>query len=115
MDNPDYVTREEATEALGVKPATLYSYVSRGLLRRVKDPAQRRSAYLREDVDRLKARHPGQPIKAEAAAGALRWGEPVVNTSITHIDAAGDRKSTRLNSSHVKISYAVFCLKKKNY
>src|SRR5215813_15090238 len=28
--------------------------------------------------------------------------------------AAGDRKSTRLNSSHVRISYAVFCLKKKN-
>src|SRR5690606_40011888 len=27
----------------------------------------------------------------------------------------GDRKSTRLNSSHVKISYAVFCLKKKIY
>src|SRR5690606_39349926 len=27
--------------------------------------------------------------------------------------AEGDRKSTRLNSSHVKISYAVFCLKKK--
>src|SRR5690625_7034371 len=27
--------------------------------------------------------------------------------------AAGDRKSTRLNSSHVAISYAVFCLKKK--
>src|SRR5437870_11359181 len=26
-----------------------------------------------------------------------------------------DRKSTRLNSSHVAISYAVFCLKKKNY
>src|SRR5690606_40315382 len=31
-----------------------------------------------------------------------------------HPDAVGqDRKSTRLNSSHVKISYAVFCLKKK--
>src|SRR5436305_7619187 len=27
--------------------------------------------------------------------------------------ATGDRKSTRLNSSHVRISYAVFCLKKK--
>src|SRR5690606_41741785 len=27
--------------------------------------------------------------------------------------AGGDRKSTRLNSSHVKSSYAVFCLKKK--
>src|SRR5690606_40370190 len=35
----------------------------------------------------------------------------------SHLDADGisaaDRKSTRLNSSHVKISYAVFCLKKK--
>src|SRR5690625_5559988 len=29
-------------------------------------------------------------------------------------DAEVDRKSTRLNSSHVAISYAVFCLKKKN-
>src|SRR5690606_39698242 len=29
-------------------------------------------------------------------------------------DCRGDRKSTRLNSSHVKISYAVFCLKKNN-
>src|SRR5690606_41484066 len=29
------------------------------------------------------------------------------------LDAKRDRKSTRLNSSHVKISYAVFCLKKK--
>src|SRR5690606_41902392 len=37
--------------------------------------------------------------------------------SLTAQDAAAamaDRKSTRLNSSHVKISYAVFCLKKKN-
>src|SRR5437773_9683297 len=29
-------------------------------------------------------------------------------------DLEGDRKSTRLNSSHITISYAVFCLKKKN-
>src|SRR2546430_7442183 len=31
-----------------------------------------------------------------------------------HRRAEGDRKSTRLNSSHSQISYAVFCLKKKN-
>src|SRR3989442_1852636 len=31
------------------------------------------------------------------------------------IKNSGDRKSTRLNSSHVRISYAVFCLKKKNH
>src|SRR5688572_31812789 len=30
-------------------------------------------------------------------------------------DEPGDRKSTRLNSSHSQISYAVFCLKKKNH
>src|SRR3712207_7261706 len=30
------------------------------------------------------------------------------------INTVGDRKSTRLNSSHANISYAVFCLKKKN-
>src|SRR5260221_3613136 len=30
------------------------------------------------------------------------------------LSATGDRKSTRLNSSHTVISYAVFCLKKKN-
>src|SRR5580698_10090928 len=35
---------------------------------------------------------------------------------LTHIPTASqrDRKSTRLNSSHMSISYAVFCLKKKN-
>src|SRR3712207_7934992 len=30
-----------------------------------------------------------------------------------HMNVRGDRKSTRLNSSHANISYAVFCLKKK--
>src|SRR6266511_5085056 len=33
--------------------------------------------------------------------------------SRTPLSAAGDRKGTRLNSSHVTISYAVFCLKNK--
>src|SRR5690349_22537514 len=32
-----------------------------------------------------------------------------------HTTPSEDRKSTRLNSSHVEISYAVFCLKKKKY
>src|SRR5690606_39794607 len=35
-----------------------------------------------------------------------------MRTLLTNVNE--DRKSTRLNSSHVKISYAVFCLKKKN-
>src|SRR3712207_7338082 len=48
-------------------------------------------------------------------------GDPTVNLTLIYLIIAGglgfpvlDRKSTRLNSSHANISYAVFCLKKKN-
>src|SRR2546427_8559179 len=37
----------------------------------------------------------------------------VVDTETVTVNGNGDRKSTRLNSSHSQISYAVFCLKKK--
>src|SRR5690606_41662684 len=40
-------------------------------------------------------------------------GELHFSIGYTEPTAGTDRKSTRLNSSHVKISYAVFCLKKK--
>src|SRR3712207_8819414 len=40
------------------------------------------------------------------------WNKP---EEIEEAFQDGDRKSTRLNSSHANISYAVFCLKKKNY
>src|SRR2546428_9128876 len=36
-------------------------------------------------------------------------------TTLRRPDLSSDRKSTRLNSSHDQISYAVFCLKKKKY
>src|SRR5215467_5015628 len=45
---------------------------------------------------------------------ARRRARPVAGPSTPALPvAAGDRKSTRLNSSHLVISYAVFCLKKK--
>src|SRR5690606_40992208 len=40
--------------------------------------------------------------------------DALVEPLAKRIASRQDRKSTRLNSSHVKISYAVFCLKKKN-
>src|SRR2546427_8826231 len=43
--------------------------------------------------------------------GKLAYGTTASDK--TKLDAALDRKSTRLNSSHSQISYAVFCLKKK--
>src|SRR5256886_11475596 len=45
----------------------------------------------------------------ERSTSALRFG----STDAKSIIREGDRKSTRLNSSHSQISYAVFCLKKK--
>src|SRR2546430_5892458 len=50
---------------------------------------------------------PGQPA-ADAAAGRLHR-----RPAGAGVPDVGDRKSTRLNSSHSQISYAVFCLKKK--
>jgi len=43
----------------------------------------------------------------------VRTGD-FVNEVNTELNRAADRKSTRLNSSHITISYAVFCLKKNN-
>src|SRR3712207_7134834 len=45
------------------------------------------------------------------------WISPPSNSStrVLHMSAGLDRKSTRLNSSHANISYAVFCLKKKKH
>src|SRR2546428_8127297 len=46
----------------------------------------------------------------------LKYSEAVGSlTSASRPAIDGDRKSTRLNSSHDQISYAVFCLKKKKY
>src|SRR3989442_5365543 len=49
-------------------------------------------------------------LAATAAATA-----PYFRNSLRETFFSGDRKSTRLNSSHVRISYAVFCLKKKKH
>src|SRR5690606_34781162 len=50
----------------------------------------------------------------EGVRGQRRRGEVVLGVADHVVEGCeGDRKSTRLNSSHVKISYAVFCLKKK--
>src|SRR3712207_7580810 len=72
---------------------------------RVENSLQRRRLE-RDDLDvRIdRARDLVHLPVADCTDGAQLLGE----------DQVGDRKSTRLNSSHANISYAVFCLKKKN-
>src|SRR5690606_41943652 len=60
------------------------------------------SAGLQRPGRRRDLRADGARVRTDAAAPEVR-----------HRAHAEDRKSTRLNSSHVKISYAVFCLKKQ--
>src|SRR4051794_41698233 len=57
-------------------------------------------------------------FRSEASAGADRHPERLLRrremgAALSAVASIPDRKSTRLNSSHPSISYAVFCLKKK--
>src|SRR2546426_9318946 len=54
-----------------------------------------------------------RPRHAGSQAGAPPHGEAGARVHRVLLSPATDRKSTRLNSSHLVISYAVFCLKKK--
>src|SRR5438045_7838451 len=53
-------------------------------------------------------------VEGPRRANALTARDTALKTSGRQLWVAEDRKSTRLNSSHLGISYAVFCLKKKN-
>src|SRR3712207_7300970 len=63
---------------------------------------------LRDDVT------PEESCRLLADAGADVVGLNCARGPATMLPLLRDRKSTRLNSSHANISYAVFCLKKKN-
>src|SRR5687767_13718571 len=82
----------EAARLLGVKLPTLYAYVSRGLLRSLPGPAGRARRYLRSDVEALRERGPS----VRAAAGALRWGEPILESSVTAMTPEGPAYRGRL-------------------
>src|SRR3712207_8588058 len=56
---------------------------------------------------------PGDPDVSEPLAASAGRRRPV-GAGLQGPGRGPDRKSTRLNSSHANISYAVFCLKKKN-
>src|SRR5207249_11593554 len=63
----------------------------------------------------LRSPHRHAPLAAERAVHAEALGRPAQRQRRRVVERGQrqDRKSTRLNSSHVSISYAVFCLKKK--
>src|SRR5712671_5762007 len=73
----DFLTAAEAARRLGVKPATLYAYVSRGVLSRVRAPDGRASLFGAEEVERLARR--GRPRRPAGVA------DITVESAITEI------------------------------
>jgi citrate synthase len=93
MQYPDkFMTADRASAELGISRATLYAYVSRGLIRTSSasdDP--RRKLYSAYDIELLKKRKAVGRRPGQAAASALDWGLPVLESAITEIAEGGLR------------------------
>jgi excisionase family DNA binding protein len=63
----EYLSVDEAVARLGVKPATLYAYVSRGVLRSYRQGMRRQRLYRRADVEALRRLEPsaGAPVRVD--------------------------------------------------
>jgi citrate synthase len=82
-----WISAGEAARVLRVSRATLYAYVSRGYVRSQSKPGSwRERRYSRDDVERLRRRTDERRDPDKAAAHALQWGMPILESSIALID-----------------------------
>jgi citrate synthase len=80
------ITADEACRRLGIRPQTLYAYVSRGLIEAVTDTGDsRRSLYREAEVNALVARKQAGRSRPVVAARAINWGDPVLETRISTV------------------------------
>jgi citrate synthase len=90
MREERYLDAGRAAEELGVNLATLYAYVSRGMVRsEAVEGKGRNRRYRAEDVRRLKERKERRRDPEGVVEGALHWGTPVLESAITMIDGGG--------------------------
>src|SRR5207302_10330168 len=95
--------------------STLFPYTTLFRSRRreqADEPVEERRVEVREGHPAEVRVRPAEGVGEDRGVVYLR-DAPVARPVGRPRPRAADRKSTRLNSSHVKISYAVFCLKKK--
>jgi citrate synthase len=85
----DYISAPEAAQRLGVSTATLYAYVSRGLVHSRAGDDPRKRLYRTQDIERLIERKDGGRSAAQGAAHSLAWGLPVLETRVSLIRAEG--------------------------
>ena len=85
MEDRVYLTAREAAAELNVSRATLYAYVSRGMVRSEPSENGRSRLYRAEDVRALRARKTPQQGQENVARQSLNFGEPVLDSAITLI------------------------------
>jgi citrate synthase len=82
-----YLNARDAASLLGVTPASLYAYVSRGRIHAETDPRNpRKSRYLAADVERLRDHKQARLHPDIAARKSLSWGIPILESGLTLID-----------------------------
>ncbi|HYM86819.1 MAG TPA: citrate synthase, partial [Pseudoxanthomonas sp.] len=87
--HPDLLSARDTCQILGISQATLYAYVSRGLLESRPGPDHRSRLYPRHDVERLAQRKQAGRGAARGAAQSLDRGLPVLETQISLIRPDG--------------------------
>jgi citrate synthase len=89
IDDQRWVDARTAARHLGIQVRSLYAYVSRGQIRSVPGERGRPRLYALGDLERLRVRRDARTGHGPVAAGALRWGEPVLDSAITEITPRG--------------------------
>jgi citrate synthase len=72
LEGVEYLDGDEAARLLGVKRATLYAYVSRGILQSFRRGVGRTRLYRREDIEALRVVRPSEAAPATPDDGVLR-------------------------------------------
>jgi citrate synthase len=85
----EWLTAKEAADLLGVRTATIYAYATRGLLGATARGPGKKARYARHLVETLKKKAAARAGHGAVAAGALRWGEPVLESRITELTVRG--------------------------
>jgi citrate synthase len=72
VDGEEFLTVDEAARLLGVKPATLYAYVSRGVLKSYREGTKRQRLYRRAELEALRRLDRGEPPDIPPADSWIR-------------------------------------------
>jgi citrate synthase len=80
-----HLSAKQVTELLGITPATLYAYVSRGYIRSEEQPNSRSKRYSKEDAMALLERREFRKTPEQVLARSLDWGAPILDSQISLI------------------------------